>query len=156
MGVLNLNSGTGSPTTEEPSSGFWGNLRDSGWLSFRGRIGRKDYWVAFIVAHLLLFAARIPLLVVAMLFGSPPHPTDFVGRGLGLALAALGLLIFVLFFWSLSAALVKRLHDLKMTGWLAFFLPLGYLLLFVPFLLLGCIKGTAGTNRFGDDPVEAL
>jgi len=91
-----------------------------------------------------------------MLFGSPPHPTDFVGRGLGLALAALGLLIFVLFFWSLSAALVKRLHDLKMTGWLAFFLPLGYLLLFVPFLLLGCIKGTAGTNRFGDDPVEAL
>ncbi len=156
MDVLNLNSGTGSPTGPAVRSGFLRNLRDCGWLSFRGRTGRKDYWIAFGVAHiLLLVVARIPLVLLSVLFGPVP-PTDLVGRGLGLVLSILGLLILVLGFWSLSAALVKRLHDLTMTGWLACLLPLGYLLALVPFILLGCIKGAAGPNRYGGDSLAAL
>ena len=60
MGVLNLNSGTGSPSTAEPKLWLFGvTCVNSGWLSFRGRIGRQRITgVAFVVAHLLLIAAR--------------------------------------------------------------------------------------------------
>jgi uncharacterized membrane protein YhaH (DUF805 family) len=155
VGVLNLDSADGSPSPNRPEigSGFLNNLRDSGWLSFRGRIGRKGYWVAFGVAHLLLLVARFVLMLETMLFGFQ-RPTDLFGRSLGFAIGILGLILVVLYFWSLSASIVKRLHDLNITGWVALLCVfLGFFLLFLPFILLGCIRGTTGPNRYGSDPL---
>ena len=149
---LNL-TGTGSAPGPEVGSGFFDNLRDSGWLSFRGRLARKDYWITLAIAHLLLLFARVGTVFLPGF----PLPRDIPTQILGLGLAILGLLLSVLWFWVLLAALVKRLHDCNANGWIAALVfPLGYFLIFLPFIVLGCIKGTAGPNCYGDDPLAFL
>lgn len=48
---------------------------------------------------------------------------------------------------------VRRLHDLDWSGWwvLLFVVPLGNLAL----LVLFCLRGTRGRNRFGSDPLSS-
>ncbi len=142
-----------SPTREPATVDSWGKLLDSRWLSFHGRISRKDYWIAFFVAHLSIWWATIPAYwAYSNAIDRNPDPQT---TGIGLALLVIALAMLVLALWVFCAAGVKRLHDLDTDGGLALlFLPLGYLLLFLPFIVLGSLGGALGSNQFGDSPEE--
>lgn len=65
--------------------------------------------------------------------------------------------LYVLFsifsLWPSIAVSVKRFHDRDMSGWwvLMALVPLiGTIFLFV---VVGCLRGTVGSNRFGPDPL---
>lgn len=132
------------------------------WFGFSGRINRAKYWLVTLVNFALLFLALA---------------AAFSGNRV-----AMWIFLLVLIVTSVSACSVasRRLHDRDKSGaWvLLFYLaPVTLLALagalqsasvglsltfgvaaYVPaiwgFVELGCLRGTAGPNRFGEDPVS--
>ena len=100
-------------------------------FSFQGRIGRKTFWLATLV----IFLAGLVISAI-MAFADE-----------------MGAILYLATFWPYLAIGVKRCHDRDQSGW-------WMLLLFVPvvgffwwFIALGCLSGTQGANRFGEDPL---
>ena len=156
--MFDLNSESGTSGGPEAHSFGWiasrfAYIRDTGWFSFEGRISRGDYWIAVLWGHLLPMVITLPLMIPGILLGTSMGASAMV-RFVGGVLVILSSVVFTgLYFWALSAAIVKRFHDLNLTGWVALiYLPLIY---FYPILLIlqGSIKGTNGPNRYGTDPV---
>jgi uncharacterized membrane protein YhaH (DUF805 family) len=59
------------------------------------------------------------------------------------------ILLDVLNWWLFLAASVRRMHDLKKTGWLLLFMPLtGFVFLVWWF----CLPGREGANRYASPP----
>jgi uncharacterized membrane protein YhaH (DUF805 family) len=58
------------------------------------------------------------------------------------------------------ALMVRRLHDRNMSGWflLLFFvlymIPLVNFLVLIGFIVLMCLEGTRGPNKYGADPKD--
>jgi uncharacterized membrane protein YhaH (DUF805 family) len=126
-------------------------------FSFRGRVGRQEYWLAVILGWVVLFAAAVLM-------------ADMGSFGPWVA----GLL-YLLVLWAMLAMLVRRIHDRGRSGW--WLLPMagpvvvlnalagatsaadehvslvlqGLALPFSLWILvdLGCLPGTRGPNRFG-------
>jgi uncharacterized membrane protein YhaH (DUF805 family) len=122
------------------------------YAEFSGRSRRKEYWMfALLIAILytLLF-----ILVGAGIFGGTDAETGELGLFGSLFAGAGGILfllvILVTFIPSLAVT-VRRLHDQDKSGWWV-------LINFVPYiggivlLVLMCLDGTRGPNRFGADP----
>lgn len=135
----------------------WGAL----FFSFSGRINRAKYWLASILLLLafllLIFVALVPFAISAdELTIVVLVPLLVIGAGVmisGLAIAS------------------KRLHDRNKSAWwlLLFYVAPGFLgaigdvgliLHFISFAIsiwalieLGFLRGTAGANRFGPDPL---
>ena len=151
------------------------------WLSFRGRIGRKTYWLAY---FLPLVVISTSVNVLESMLGVP------VDLGTQLAdlvkAAPISTAVWLLFLWPWMAASVKRLHDRDRSGWMiaAYYLfiitysgflglaatmiekPSGAIaiVMIVGFLLamiisiwllieIGFLRGTSGPNQFGPDPL---
>ena len=112
----------------------------TGIWSFQGRIPRSGFWA--ISLSLTVFNLAVEILVE--IFGK---------YGIGVA----GLLIdgafLVLALWISLATQVKRWHDLNRPGWMVL-LNLTVIGLPVILVFLGFIRGTAGPNRFGADPLQ--
>jgi uncharacterized membrane protein YhaH (DUF805 family) len=104
-------------------------------MSYEKRINRKPY-----IFYYFLPAIAVNI-VLSIIVGIIPIliPLYFL---LGIAISVAGIM-----------PAVKRLHDLNYSGWL-------YLLVFVPIanlvliILLLAGNGTAGPNRFGEDPLN--
>ena len=137
------------------------------YLSFRGRANRKQYWLTLLAIFGLLFASAI----VATVAGVVPF------------LGLIGVPFWVAFGIASFANGSRRLHDRnKSAWWLLLFYVLPTLLglpfqlaqigppddfqmaaavlatLGLPFSIwglveLGFLKGVAGPNRFGEDPL---
>lgn len=113
----------------------------SKYATFEGRARRSEYW------WFVLFNLIVSIILTVILGG---------GRGMGAGgMVGGGLLANI---WSLAMLLpslavgARRLHDIDRTGWwqLIWFIPvIGWIVLIVFF----ASRGTAGTNRFGADPV---
>jgi len=133
------------------------------YTSFDGRINRKPYWIAAI----LLMVAGLVLQAAATLLMGP----------------LAGMIVGILFLYPSFALTVKRAHDRNRPMWLVgtFFVLMVLITLLTPpdieqmkaspstpFLLaatiwlvmslfflvdLGFLRGTAGPNRFGPDPL---
>jgi len=89
-------------------------LRDSGLFSFKGKLGRKKYWLALLWAHLL------PLLAILPLVGCTIAAALLDLWRLAALLQYLDIVVAgVLHYWILSAAIVKRLRDLNLSPWTA-------------------------------------
>jgi len=103
----------------------------SKYATFQGRARRSEYW-QFTLINLLIGAALY-------LFALESEA---------------GLVIYSLFAISTIlptfAVATRRLHDSNRSGWwqLLIIVPFGVIAL----LVFYCQEGTAGTNRFGDDP----
>ena len=132
--------------------------------SFQGRINRKPYWLA----GLAIVVAMIVLLSLAAGAG------DFSG-GSGTVLVLL--ILSIPFIWIALALGAKRLHDRDKSAWwlLVFYLlpsilqgagehagGQGVVLALVGLAIsiwalieLGFLRGTAGPNRYGPDPLAA-
>jgi uncharacterized membrane protein YhaH (DUF805 family) len=67
---------------------------------------------------------------------------------------AINLLVVFIGGWLSFAMQVKRWHDLDKSGWL---LLLNFTLIAIPIvvIILMCVRGTSGSNRFGGDPLSA-
>lgn len=115
------------------------------YVEFSGRARRKEYWM------FVLFNAIFAIIAVLldMLLGTGYAVSDVVlPYGIIYSLYCLAVLLPGL------AITVRRLHDLgKSGGW--FFIS------FVPFIggiwlfVLLCLEGTAGENKYGNDPKQA-
>ena len=110
------------------------------YATFSGRARRMEYWL-FV---LFCFIGNIVASVVDALLGlslSVEHEIGLLRPIWDVAL---------LLPW--LAVAVRRLHDTDRNGWwvLLIFIPIfGWLVLIV----FNCLRGDAGTNRFGPDPL---
>lgn len=146
-------------------------MRVSPYFSFRGRTNRRRYWEMSVVIFMLFFVAA---LVVGALAEVPL---------LGVVGGLLFLGVFAAFVLAVLANGARRLHDRgKSAWWLLLFMGLptllslpadlmrygggadaraagGFLaLLGLPFsiwgfVVMGCLKGTTGPNKYGEDPL---
>ena len=124
-------------------------------LSFKGRASREAYWCAL--------AVFVGLSIVSMLLLNF-LPTAFDAllledRWSAGALSAVNTSIIGLFLLFqavfLTAAVVRRLHDISYSGVAALFLLIpGLQLLLI--LLIGAFPGKKGLNRFGPDPLAIM
>jgi uncharacterized membrane protein YhaH (DUF805 family) len=115
--------------TQAISSGF------QNYVGFSARAARSEYWFWTLFTVLVSIAATLIDLALFRSFDFSPLST-IVSLGLLLPSLAVG---------------VRRLHDLDRTGWwlLLIITVIGSILLLVWF----CMRGTAGPNRFGPDPL---
>ena len=112
---------------------FWQN-----YAKFSERARRSEYWWVVLVQSLISVVFSLLRLVAG----------DSVMAMVFQMLAAIYGLASLVPMISLT---VRRLHDIDKSGW-------WYLINFVPciggivMLVFCCMDGTAGSNRFGDDP----
>jgi uncharacterized membrane protein YhaH (DUF805 family) len=116
-------------------------IAGTNYWSFEGRVGRRSFWA--IIGSLTLISLLVDLLVLAL--GGDPHQASLVS-------VALELPIMVICFWISIATWVKRWHDLNKSGWMVL-LNLTILAMPVLPIVLGIVRGTAGANRYGADPL---
>ncbi len=111
-------------------------------FSYRGRIPRSTFWlwsVALTGVFLLVILGVIPLM---------DSGGVFMAIGLVIVIPA-----FAVMTWCTMALTVKRWHDHGMSGWYALLGFIPYLGGIINFVVLGCLKGNEGGNRFGSDPL---
>jgi uncharacterized membrane protein YhaH (DUF805 family) len=138
--------------------------------SFEGRINRAKFWIGWLSLCVLLIVAN---LVLWTIFGlqslegeiSPTWPVAWF----------VWVIIVIAITYATFAVWAKRWHDRDRSGWwsLIFFVPIvgGMWFTFVPIVgaiwiavvpvtcaiwilvELGCLPGTEGPNRFGQDPL---
>jgi uncharacterized membrane protein YhaH (DUF805 family) len=110
-----------------------------GFWFFRGRIGRKTFWIESI----LLFIFSLIFYVWAVLSGFVKNdiPTSNL---IWIPVLAMS--------WINLAATVKRWHDLNHSGWMTL---LNFAVIPIPFTFIYTyfFRGTIGPNRFGTDPI---
>ncbi len=120
------------------------------YFEFSGRSRRREYWM-FALFYLLVLVA------LSAVFGTNEVVRTPTGFGYGTRLVGGGGILGNVFgLATLIPALavsVRRLHDQDRSGWL---LLLGLIPLFGGFalLVLMCLDGTRGGNRFGPDPKD--
>ena len=123
------------------------------WFSFQGRIGRKTWWLGYVLP-LIGISVLSTVLDIALGFVSfedmaPAGGYAYETRGIGV----FGLLSLVPIFWGGLAGQVKRWHDRDKSGWwsLIGLVPvIGGIWMLVE---LGILEGTRGANRYGPDPL---
>lgn len=132
----------------------WLVLPYTKYAQFSGRSGRKEYWIFVCSA---LTTLTVLMLIESFLGNSRLAYADWAQQMLlqplavvnsAGALTKLFLLVTIIPFLSVG---VRRLHDVNRSGWLllVILVPiLGQIVLLYFFLQ----KGTAGSNRFGDEP----
>lgn len=124
------------------------------YATFTGRARRLEYW-AFVL-FVALGALMAQLLDAIFGFGSITTPvySNIWGSSFGFYAKA-GWLTFTFDLAVLIPAFsvaVRRLHDGNHSGWLLLWMLLP-LFGWVVLLVLYCLKGTPGPNRFGLDPL---
>jgi uncharacterized membrane protein YhaH (DUF805 family) len=116
-------------------------------FSFKGRISRNEYWYRLILQPIGAIILTIAVGAVFGAFGAVDVQKSVLFNIVGSAIWLGYLLAFL-------AAHSRRWHDLGMSGWwtLVTFVPLVGL---VAFFMCGCVRGDAGPNIYGSDPLEA-
>jgi len=118
---------------KQPKGSIW---------SFEGRIGRGTFWAAF--ASLFLLNVLVRLLLLGISNG---------GREMQPLVIVVALPAFVALLWLGLAIQVKRWHDLDHSGWMVL-LNLTIIAVPIVLIILGCVKGTVGPNKYGADPLQ--
>lgn len=119
-------------------------------FSFVGRARRRDYWPWCLWCAFFQVVLAIPIWAL--------YSRELMAEGSSvfwLWMVAAGLFQFLM----MIPMCVRRLHDVGMSGWWLVLLWIGC---WIPglniiagiasFVILGCLDGTVGPNRFGDDP----
>ena len=107
-------------------------------FSLRGRVSRRDFWLYGVLALIGLAVLAHALLGIARV---RPQTADLIVK--------------LMLVWPALAVSVKRWHDRDKSGWwvLLNLVPvIGWLWALID---NGFLRGTAGANRFGEDPLSA-
>lgn len=125
------------------------------YATFQGRASRSEYW--WYALGVGLIAVVLSLIMMAGM----NFETGEIG-GIGyLGAGLLGIFWLAIIVPSIAVT-VRRFHDRDMSGWwmLGFFalslIPLVGFLASIAQLVIFCLKGTAGENRFGPDPLTGM
>ena len=110
-------------------------------FSFKGRMNRLKYWLYSIVPIAIMFIAAMPIILTAQ-----------EGREASPFFSLLMFVAIVIAVWISLAIQVKRWHDIDQSGWWVLAGMIPYVNIIV-LIVLGFVKGTEGTNRFGEDPL---
>ena len=106
-------------------------------FSFSGRTSRKEFVIFYLFFQLYMFLLKF--------ISNESTITMIV---INLVIVCFGFLLLFSFF----SSIVRRLHDLNASAWwlLVTFIPFGALLFFaLPFK-----KGSSGTNKYGEPPIN--
>jgi uncharacterized membrane protein YhaH (DUF805 family) len=125
------------------------------YATFSGRASRSEFWW-YILAMVLIGA----LFGVLIAFSGS---LESIALGRWDEVSLLILIPYAIFalgtFIPSIAVTVRRFHDRDMSGWwylgvfLAALIPFVGLLVYIAFIVIMCLKGTDGPNRFGPDPL---
>lgn len=85
------------------------------WLSFRGRIGRKTFWLGYVVP--ILVAGTVANMLDASLGLVPPFGADAMPAKAPAQVGPIGTVVSLLVLWPILAGTIKRLHDRDRSGW---------------------------------------
>ena len=129
-----------------------------------GRSSRREFWMFFLL-NVLIVAAYAALFIafggIAML-----NPKTIASAMAGVGVVMLLILLVPLYLWAIItwpagfALTIRRFHDLNLSGWVyggflvANFIPFLNLLSWLVLLIMMCVGGTSGPNRYGDDPTR--
>ncbi|HEX8127194.1 MAG TPA: DUF805 domain-containing protein [Allosphingosinicella sp.] len=124
------------------------------YADFSGRSRRKEYWM-FALGLAIVYVLFFVVLFGAMGLGANSSTGELgVAGSMFAGTAGIAFLVFVLAIIVPSLAVqVRRFHDQDKSGWFV-------LLNFIPYvggiivLVMMCLEGTKGPNRFGPDPKE--
>ena len=111
------------------------------YFDFKGRARRKEYWYYSLCFFLMLF----PTLIIGTALLYQNSNNYFL-----LIVAAVLALVHLI---PNIAVTVRRLHDQNISGWV-------FLVNLIPYvggiivLVLMCLEGTKGENKYGEDPKE--
>ncbi len=133
-------------------------------LSLKGRLSRQEFWLgqAFLIVLVLLLEIKLTAYFLAL---RRPESGLWNPGEFAFTLTLPFYFIKAVMFWPVTAVVVKRLHDLDLTGWWVLVsLALCYVsavinncslafLFATTVMLAGLPPGTPGRNRFGADPL---
>jgi uncharacterized membrane protein YhaH (DUF805 family) len=123
------------------------------YATFQGRAARSEYWY-FTLGVVLVGLVLSGLLMLGMDFNTG----NINGFGY-LVIGLLGIFYLAILIPGIAVA-VRRLHDRNMSGWwyLGFIalsmIPFVGFIASIAMLVIFCLKGTDGDNRFGPDPLR--
>ena len=133
-------------------------------LSLRGRIARQEYWLGY-SGVIVLYIVLIPVLQPLFVDWQRPYRSYWYRDELDAALALPKLWLGAALTWPMATLYVKRLHDMNLSGWWVFAMPLLSWLasmlntsslqytMWACVIGLGILPGTRGDNRFGSAPL---
>jgi uncharacterized membrane protein YhaH (DUF805 family) len=118
-------------------------------FGFEGRINRVPFWIAGILVGIACDVAMVVLSGGIPAAGEPGAVFESVGPGRAIAM----LVLLVVAVWIGLALAVKRWHDRNKSGWwvLIVLIPVVGGLWYL--IECGFLRGTAGSNRYGADPL---
>lgn len=123
------------------------------YANFQGRASRSEYW------FFALFVFIVAAILTGLLFATVDFNTQQVS-GLGYVVIAILAVFYLAILIPSIAVAVRRLHDRNMSGWwyLGFIvlsaIPFVGIVASIAMLVIFCLKGTDGDNRFGPDPLR--
>lgn len=134
------------------------------YAEFSGRSRRKEFWMFALLNVLFSILIFSVLTAGGLPLAYTPDPTTIAtmpGLGpmfwLGVVMASLWALFTLIPGIALN---VRRLHDRNLSGWwylaviVASMIPVVGILAVVAYLVVMCLNGTPGPNRFGPDPKD--
>ena len=142
------------------------------YADFSGRSRRKEFWLFQLLNIIVsaVFLGPIYRVMIGNMMSQMSVAQDgtysaaassgfqYGDHPIAVAFAAIGVIWALFVLVPGIAVTVRRLHDRDMSGWwyLGFvvlaMIPLIGLVASIGFLVLMCLEGTKGTNRFGADP----
>ena len=119
--------------------------------SFDGRALRSEYWPTILILGTVFGLCLLPFIWVIF---------DVIDSKVGIALSTILAVAggaFCLF--AQLPVTVRRLHDINLSGWWLLLFRLGEAIPYIgfcvsiaEFIVIGCLDGTAGANKYGSDP----
>ena len=116
---------------------------------FKGRINRAKYWLI----QLLMLVTILSLFILGLSTGRSDND-PVIGNESDVGRIVIVVLFGIIFGWINLAIQIKRWHDRDRSGWWVFIELIPFIGTIWAFVELGCLKGTAGENRFGPDSLE--
>lgn len=129
------------------------------YVTFSGRASRSEFWYFMLFLFLLLVGLALLFFVLGGLGAIQSGNADALFSGAFAIIAVAAGLIWLATVLPTISVFVRRFHDINLSGWwylgciIGGFIPyIGFLISLVPYVI-GFIKGTAGDNNYGPDPL---
>jgi uncharacterized membrane protein YhaH (DUF805 family) len=122
------------------------------YFSAKGRISRSQYWLGYLgITIVYTIGAYLIADNITSNYTNPYYLDNTLAQyDLSTQINNAQSALFLILLYPIVVINIKRLHDVNATGWLSIF---GAFI--VPAVIIGAIPGTQGSNRFGEDPLEA-
>jgi Predicted membrane protein len=142
---------------------------EDGIFSINGRIKRSTYllrWACIKVPYWIIKAFLL-LLIFGLIISESPWETAFetileTNFTTFVIIGLIWILTYIIQLCLLLPQIVKRLHDMNQSGWLALLVFLGWIpsigwvFTLSIFLILIAVDGTVGENKYGEDPKQRI